>query len=668
MSARPPARGRIRPRGWIAAAAAALTALPLALSTAPASADAPAAAPEGVTVVYTEGSSWETGYSGQFTIDNASGTELSDWTIEVALPDGAEITSLWNAEMSRSGADYTLTPPSWGAPVPAGGTYQIGFNGSLSAGATETAPVSCTVNGSPCAGGPGEDDTEAPTAPEGLSVSGTTSSSVGLSWDASSDNVGVAGYEILSGGEPVRTVIGDTASGTVSGLDPDTEYTFAVRAFDDAGNRSDPSGEVTARTAEGGDPGGPDEGKRVGYFTQWGIYDRGYLVKDVDTSGTAERLTHINYAFANINDNGQCFQANQLGEGDAWADYGRSFRADESVDGVGDTWDQDLRGNFNQLRELKEKHPHLKVNLSIGGWTWSKNISDAASTPESRERMASSCIDMFLRGNLPAFDGAGGPGSAYGVFDGIDLDWEWPASEGHPDNVWKPEDKQNFTALVGEFRSQLDALETETGRAFELTSFMPADPAKVEAGFEVDKIMPDFDFITLQGYDYHGAWEETTAHQSNLVVSPDDPSEPERLFSGEVALDAWTSRGASPEDIVMGVPFYSRGWTGVEPGPNGDGMFQSSTGAAPGTYEDGIEDWKRLKDLPGQGYTLHRDEQAGAAWIYDGTTLWTFDDETEMRRKADWINGQGLGGAMVWSLDGDDSQGTLMRSLDGSLA
>jgi len=660
---RPLPRSRTRTAAT-AATAAALTAAPFLLTPSPAAADA-----EDVTAVYTWTPAGEDGYSGQLTIDNASAVELSEWTVEIALPDGAEIADLWNASVRRSGDSYLLTPPSWGAAVPAGGTYQIGFSGTRSSADAATAPVSCTVNGSPCAGA-AAGDTEAPAAPADPAAAEAGSGSAALSWTAPSDDTGVAGYEVLHGGEPVRTVIGDGTRATVSGLEPDTEYAFTVRAFDAAGNRSAESEPVTARTAERSADGGRGAaagGHRVGYFTQWGIYDRGYLVKNVETSGTAERLTHLNYAFANINANGQCFQANQAGEGDAWADYGRSFQAGESVDGVGDTWDQDLRGNFNQLRKLKEIHPGLKVHLSIGGWTWSKHISDAASTPESRARMASSCIDMFLRGNLPAFDGAGGPGSAYGVFDGIDLDWEWPASEGHPDNVYRPEDRENFTALVAEFRSQLDALQEETGRDYGLTSFMPADPAKVEAGFEVDRIMPDFDFVTVQGYDYHGAWEEETAHQSNLRVSPDDPNPEDRLFSGEVAVEAWTSRGADPADLVLGVPFYGRGWTGVEPGPDGDGMFQPAAGPAPGSYEDGIEDWKVLENLPGQGYEVHRDEESGAAWIYDGTTLWTYDDGTEMERKGRWIGEQGLGGAMVWSLDGDDADGTLIRALDGSL-
>jgi chitinase len=650
-------RARLRQR--IAALAAAVV-LPLALAPVPAA----SADTAGVTVTYVETSRWETGYGGQLTIANGSGSALTDWSIGFRLPSGTAITSLWNATLSRSGDAYTVTPPSWGASVPAGGSYSIGFNGTHGGG--DTAPVDCTVNGGSCSGEPGEEDTEPPTAPTGLTVTGTTSTTVALEWGAADDNAGVAGYEVLSGGEVVRAVTGTTA--TVTGLAPETEHTFTVRAYDTSNNRGPESGAVTATTdAAGGGPTDPPQERRVAYFTQWGIYDRGYLVNDLVTSGTAEKLTHINYAFGNINANGECFMANQLGQGDAWADYGRSFGAADSVDGVGDTWDQDLRGNFNQLRELKEVYPDLKVNISLGGWTWSEHFSDAALTAESRERMVSSCIDQFLRGNLPVFDGAGGPGSAYGVFDGIDLDWEWPGSAGHEHNTVRPEDKENFTALVQEFRDQLDALEAETSRQYELTAFLPADPEKIELGFEMPQLMTDFDFITVQGYDYHGGWETTANHQSNLLLDPADPG-PD-LYSTETTVQAYLDRGVDPADMVLGVPFYGRGWTGVEPGPNGDGLYQSATGPAPGSYEAGIDDWKVLKDLVGtSGYELYRDDALGTAWLYNGSTFWTYDDEISMTQKTDWAQAQGLGGVMIWSVDGDDANGSLMNAIDTALA
>ncbi|MCY9782314.1 glycoside hydrolase family 18 chitinase [Nocardiopsis sp. EMB25] len=643
-------------RNRLAALAAALLVAPLALAPTPA-----AAAPGEVTVTYVETSRWDSGYGGQITIQNETTSDLTDWTVSFDTPSGVQITSLWNAVHTVNGNTHTLTPPSWGAPVPANGSYQIGFNGTHGGG--DTTPVNCTVNGSPCSGDPGEPDTEAPSTPGGLTVGEVTSNTVALSWDAATDNVGVAGYEIVSGGQVVRSVNGDTLTATVGGLEPLTEYSFTVRAYDTSNNRGADSAAVTATTLEGGGT-TPTGERRVAYFTQWGIYDRGYLVRNLETSGTAANLTHINYAFGNINANGECFMANQLGQGDAWADYGRSFRADESVDGVADTWNQDLRGNFNQLRKLKEMYPDLKVNISLGGWTWSEHFSDAALTPESRQRMVSSCIDQFLRGNLPMFDGAGGPGAAAGIFDGIDLDWEWPGSAGHEHNTVRPEDRENFTALVQEFRTQLDALETETGQPYELTAFLPADPEKVEAGFQMGQLMPNFDFVTVQGYDYHGGWENATAHQSNLVFDQNDPSP--RQFSSEIAIQEYVSRGVDPADMVLGLPFYSRGWTGVDPGPNGDGLFQSATGPAPGTYEQGIDDWKVIKDLP--GFTLHRDETHGAAWLYDGNTFWTYDDEIALTQKTDWAQAQGLGGVMIWSIDGDDANGTLMNAVDAALA
>jgi chitinase len=400
--------------------------------------------------------------------------------------------------------------------------------------------------------------------------------------------------------------------------------------------------------------------KRVGYFTQWGIYGRAFPVKKLDTSGAAARLTHINYAFGNVSAEGRCFIDNTPGEGDAWADYQRPVPAEESVDGVADAWGEPLNGNFGQLQKLKAKHPHLKVLISLGGWSWSTHFSDAALTPESRQAFVASCIDLYLKGNLVNLDGgSGGPGSAAGVFDGIDLDWEWPGSAGEPGNTVRPEDKQNFTALVAEFRRQLDAYGRGTGKRYELTAFLPANPRAMDAGFEAPQIFRHLDFATVQGYDFHGTWEPRANQQSALRVpagSPDDPD-----FSVEVAIDGWIARGAPKRKLVLGIPYYGQGWTGVTGGRNG--LFGTATGPAPGTHAPGNEDWKVLRTKVDEGYTVHRDLRAGHAWLYDGSTFWTYDDPAVLLQKALYIRVKGLGGSMVWSLDGDDDNATLTRTL-----
>jgi chitinase len=506
----------------------------------------------------------------------------------------------------------------------------------------------------------GDDDPpdEPPDTPTGLAVTGTTATTVSLNWD---DATGAADYLVFRDGGQVGT---PTSSGfTDTGLSPSTQYNYTVQARNVHGT-SGTAGPVPATTDDDDDPPGPFVDRRVGYFTQWGIYGRDFMVNDLVLNGTAGKLSHINYAFGNVNTNGECYIVNQTGAGDAWADYQRSFNASESVDGVGDTWDQELKGNFNQLRKLKQMHPGLKVQISLGGWTWSKNFSDAALTPASRQQLVESCIDLYLRGDLPIQGGdpAGGPGSAFGVFDGIDLDWEWPASEGHPDNTVRPQDRENFTALVQEFRNQLDAFEAETGREYSLTAFVPADPRKIQAGFEVSQLMPNFDFVTVQGYDLHGAWENTTNHQANLFSAPGDPSPV--TFSVDTAIQEYLNRGAPADKLVVGVPYYGRGWTGVSAGPNGDGLFQSSSGAAPGTWEAGYDDYKVVKNKSG---TRHRDTSTGALWLYDGNEFWTYDDPVLLQQKMNYVKNNGLGGAMMWSLDGDDTQGSLINAIDSGL-
>ncbi|WP_371619217.1 glycoside hydrolase family 18 protein [Streptomyces sp. NBC_00454] len=409
-----------------------------------------------------------------------------------------------------------------------------------------------------------------------------------------------------------------------------------------------------------GDSGRESSYKKVGYFTQWGVYGRDFQVQDLEKNGSAGKLTHINYAFGNISADGKCFTGNVPGEADAWADYVRPLDAENSVDGVADDWSQPLAGNFNQLRELKAKHPGLKVLLSLGGWSWSTHFSDAALTPASRKALVASCIDLYIKGNLPQDGSRGGAGAAAGVFDGFDIDWEWPGSAGDSDTTYRPEDKKNFAALVAEFRTQLDAYSRSQKRKskYELTAFVPTAPAKIDAGFDVRRIMRDLDFVTLQGYDFHVSGEKTTAQQSALYARGD--------FSVDGTVDAWEQRGAPARKLVMGMPFYGQGWTGVSGG--GDGMGQPATGPAPATWSAGYEDYKALKKLADSGsYKVYRDRHNGSAWLFDGSTLWTYDDPQVLRTKTRYIREEGLGGAMFWSLDADTADGELMTAVDQGL-
>ena len=91
----------------------------------------------------------------------------------------------------------------------------------------------------------------------------------------------------------------------------------------------------------------------------------------------------------------------------------------------------------------------------------------AAATDASRKKFVSSCIDMFIKGTLPVIDGRGGTGSAAGVFDGFDLDWEWPGStSGLEGNYVDPvNDKANFAALVHEAARNWVPMARRTARA-----------------------------------------------------------------------------------------------------------------------------------------------------------------------------------------------------------
>lgn len=502
-------------------------------------------------------------------------------------------------------------------------------------------------------------DTTPPSVPSGLSSPTQTSSSISISWSAATDNAGgsgVAGYDVYRNGSLVASPT--TTSHTSSGLNANTQYTFRVRARDNAGNASAQSAQIAVSTLTGPPPGN----KRVlGYFVQWGIYGRNYRVRNIDTSGSAAKLTHINYAFGNVRNN-RCevgltipSDPNSGAGGDAFADYTKAFAAGESVSGAADTWDQPLRGNWNQLKQLKAKHPGLKVLISLGGWTWSRGFASAA-RPENRTAFVASCVDAYIRGNLPVTDGAGGPGAAAGVFDGIDIDWEYPNACGI--SCGGAEDRANFNALLAEFRRQLDAVR-------------PGLLLTIAAGAGVDKIRAtdpgtyhqSLDFINVMTYDFHGAFDPTTNHHSALFASPRDPSTgDQKFYNSNDAIEAFLARGVPASKLTLGIGFYGRGWTNV---PNGgtNGLYQSGS-AAPGTYEAGIEDYKVLKNL---NWPVYTDNDAMATWMYNGSTFWSFDTPSLIRTKMNYVKAQNLGGAFFWEFSGDDAQGSLAEAISAGL-
>lgn len=390
----------------------------------------------------------------------------------------------------------------------------------------------------------------------------------------------------------------------------------------------------------------------VAYFTQWGIYQRNYHVKNMVTSGSAAKINVINYAFGNIV-NGRCIMTTQAGVMDGYADYQRSYGAGESVDGVADQWNQPLRGNFNQLKKLKALYPGLKVVISLGGWTWSKGFSDAALTPASRAEVVRSCLDIYIKGNLPVADNAGGAGAAAGVFDGIDIDWEYPAAPGDVGHIYRPEDTQNYTLLLAEFRRQLDELDPN----LLLTVATPAGQATYSK-MQLNQIHPYLNWINIMSYDLHGAWESTTNFQAHLHLAPGDTTG----LSVQNTVNGYLAAGVPANKLIIGIPFYGRGWTGVRNQNNG--LYQPASGAAPGTYEAGIEDYKVLKTLTMPSF---RDPVTGGFWLYDGNTFWSYDDPQVINEKMTWLKGLGLRGAMVWSLDGDDATGTLMSAVHNGL-
>ncbi|MEU8081782.1 glycosyl hydrolase family 18 protein [Catellatospora citrea] len=376
-------------------------------------------------------------------------------------------------------------------------------------------------------------------------------------------------------------------------------------------------------------PTAPPGGKKLlGYFVNWGVYQRNYHVKNIATSASAGKLTHINYAFGNVT-NGQCVI------GDSYADYDRAYTAAESVDGVADTWDAGaLRGSFNQLRKLKRQYPNIKVLWSFGGWTWSGGFGQAAANPTA---FANSCYNLV---EDPRWAD---------VFDGIDIDWEYPNACGLSCDSSGP--------LA--YRNLMQALRNRFGSSYLVTSAITADGSsggKIDAT-DYNAAAQYVNWYNVMTYDFFGAFaaQGPTAPHSPLTSYTGIP---QAGFNSDAAIQKLKSKGVPSAKLLLGIGFYGRGWTGVTQATPGG----SATGAAPGTYEAGIEDYKVLKNTCPSTGTI-----AGTAYAKCGSNWWSYDTPATIGGKMSYANNQGLGGSFFWELSGDTTNGELITAMRNGL-
>ena len=378
--------------------------------------------------------------------------------------------------------------------------------------------------------------------------------------------------------------------------------------------------------------------RNVAYYASWDGYARNYPLTKMDFS----KITHLNFAFANLNADGSVVV------GDEWIDT----QITSGVYGdMGFNWEDaeaGMAGHFGALKKIKEQYPDLKTLISIGGWTWSKNFSDVAADASKRAVMAKTAVDFCVK---------------YG-FDGVDIDWEYPVEGG--DNITHREnDGENYVLMVKAIREALDIQGTKDGKKYYLTIAAGCNPS-FPANAHINELMDYLDWINLMAYDFHGAFDPKTNFNAPLYLSPEDTTG--SAFNIDSSVKAFIEAGVDPKDMNLGLAFYGRGWINVNASGEDclyhDGSSTTAAGTDLGTWEGcSFDFWDIQENYIGKrGYIRYWDDYAKIPYLYSEQTktFISYDDEESIGIKLDYIKNMGLGGAMYWEASGDRN-GTLLN-------
>jgi chitinase len=339
------------------------------------------------------------------------------------------------------------------------------------------------------------------------------------------------------------------------------------------------------------------------------------FVKDVvlgPNDVAAGSLTRVNYAFANI-ENGKIVEG---------------FAHD--------------RENFQVLHNLKQVNPQLQIVVSVGGWTWSGAFSDMVLTAASRKTFIDSAV-QFVRDHQ---------------LDGLDVDWEYPGSIGNG-NVFRPEDKQNYTFFLKELRSRFDIEGKRLGRHL-VTSIAVGASAEFISNTEMSQVQRYVDSVNLMSYDYYeSSSDATTGHHAPLYTNPSDP----KHVSADASVKLFEQAGVPAHKLILGVPFYGHAWADV--GDTNHGLYQPGKKATV---------WATYHDIAGTflstGFVRYWDSVASAPYLYNPATRMfvSYEDPESIAAKCQYVLKQDLGGIMFWDYLSDTADHALLNSINRGLA
>lgn len=338
------------------------------------------------------------------------------------------------------------------------------------------------------------------------------------------------------------------------------------------------------------------------------IFPRDHVIQPGEIA--ARKLTRINYAFANIQD-GRIVVVNPV---DA--------------------------PNLAALVALKKENPSLQILVSVGGWLWSGNFSDAVLTPESRSRFIDSVAAFVEQYNL----------------DGLDIDWEYPGQIG-AGNRFRPEDKVNYTLVLAELRERFNREQRKLGRPLLLTIAAGASQEFLEHT-EMRRVARSVDTVNLMAYDYYEPGSEAiTGNHAPLYTDPADP----KHVSADTSVREFEQAGVPARKLILGVPFYGHVWGNVA--ATDHGLFQTGS-PVPNAFAPYRAIVATMLD---QGFTRYWDASASVPYLYSAEKkqFISYEDPESLAAKCVYVQRMHLGGVMFWEY-GADASGALLDTIDRS--